>query len=122
MESVIEQKFRDDCIAQNWDCVKYSNPSKTGAPDRLVLTNVGVPVFVECKQKNEKPRVEQYRYMIDLMERGYLCLVHRGEVDTIATIKAFESMPSSERSMLVYKQLLNFRNKFKELKFRLTNW
>jgi hypothetical protein len=48
-EKVIEQKFRDLCIAEGWLCIKMVQTGLVGIPDRLVIVPSGQYIWVELK-------------------------------------------------------------------------
>ena len=66
-------------------CWKFVSPNLRGVPDRIVLLQKGVLLFVELKAPGKKPTVIQLRRHAELRQRG-----HRVEVlDSINAVDAF---------------------------------
>lgn len=62
-EKIEEMKFVAR-LRQSEDlrAIKFTDPGRRGAPDRLVLLPSGICVFFEFKRDDEKPRPEQIAY------------------------------------------------------------
>jgi len=56
MERDIERYFVKKAKENNALAFKFSSPSNSGVPDRLVIRSDGSVEFVELKKKGEKPR------------------------------------------------------------------
>ena len=57
-------------------CLKYSNPTMVGYPDRVALLPEGRTVWVELKSKGESPKaIQQVRFsqMAKIGHRVYVC-------------------------------------------------
>ena len=80
-EHTIEQNFRLQCKLHGCKAIKFEDPGEAGAPDRLVITPMGLTFFVEFKQPGEKPRRNQLKYMLKLNQWGFLAFA-ACEVDT----------------------------------------
>lgn len=65
--------------------VKFKDPGRRGAPDRLFLGPRGRALFVEFKAPGEKPRPDQVVYMARLTRRGFI----GAYCDSWASTKAF---------------------------------
>ena len=73
-EAQRERRFRDLVNGMGCHVVKYQDPGLDGGPDRLVLTPVGVPIWVEFKDLGEAPRHHQTEYAAKLMNLGFLAI------------------------------------------------
>lgn len=76
LEKDIEKRFVN--YAQKHKClaVKFADPSKIGAPDRLILAPKGIIFFIEFKRPGEKPNPHQLLYHNMLYNLGfqtYIC-------------------------------------------------
>ena len=71
LEKEIESEFCRCARALGWTAVKFSDPARRGAPDRMVLTGAGVVFFVEFKRPGERLRREQKAYHERLRDGGY---------------------------------------------------
>lgn len=91
MEKVSEARFTKEVKKLGCKITKYVDSSEVGAADRLVLTTVGIPVFVEWKDQDEKPRAEQIRWMIKMASLGYLCLWVTDVESAMGAIRAIQS-------------------------------
>lgn len=67
-ESKIESKLKDKIEAMSGLYYKFTSPSNTGVPDRVVIYN-GLIVFVELKRPGEEPRPRQ-KFVIREMRRS----------------------------------------------------
>lgn len=73
LEKNIEQEFvRDLSYNLNLRAIKFSDPARRGAPDRLVLLPKGRCVFFEFKKAGETLREEQLEYHKNLKALGHL--------------------------------------------------
>lgn len=62
-EKALEQYLRKRCKENGWPCLKYSNPSDAGYPDRLIVLPYGKVAWVELKSKGCKPtRLQKERH------------------------------------------------------------
>ncbi len=76
-EKAIERYLCNKVALAGGVCLKYSNPNKTGYPDRVAILPDGVTIWVELKSQGKKPgkvqaiRIESMRrlghrvYVID---------------------------------------------------------
>ena len=71
LESKIERDFCKYAKSRGCYPVKFEDPSRRGANDRLLLGPVGQIVFVEFKRPGEKPRPDQIAYHKGLREMGF---------------------------------------------------
>jgi hypothetical protein len=71
LESEIEKKFCDKALQHGFYAVKFRDPSRTGAPDRMVMCPGGYVFFVEFKRPGEKPRPDQLLYHENLRSLGF---------------------------------------------------
>lgn len=78
-ESVIEAALESACKKRNWMCPKTASPGQSGFPDRIVITDEGVVVFVEVKRPNKKPRKLQLRNFLIPLRR------HNANVVVVST-------------------------------------
>ena len=56
-------------------CLKFTSPSMTGIPDRIILLPKGKIGFVEVKRKDERPRSIQIKRINDLRDLGFKVVV-----------------------------------------------
>ena len=68
----------------NLPAIKFGDPSRRGAPDRLVLLPEGRAVFIEFKKEGALPRPEQLEYLDNLRALGFLCKVCYTAVGALA--------------------------------------
>jgi len=110
MEIKIEKDF---CLAvkQEYNCqvIKFSDPAKDGAPDRLVLTPWGLPLFIEFKLPGENPRPNQMKYMYDLCKRGYLAFAAN---DATTPLNLVELLRASDDRTEFYRDLVTRQIKY----------
>lgn len=75
-EKAIE-RYLADCVGRlGGVCLKYSNASMVGYPDRVCLLPGGVTLWVELKSKGETPRAIQtvrFRQMESMGHRVHVC-------------------------------------------------
>lgn len=68
-ERDIEKTLYESVKKKNGLCLKFTSPSMTGVPDRLILLPGGKIGFVEVKRPGQKPRpiqekrIRQFRYL-----------------------------------------------------------
>lgn len=75
-EKVIEDYLVKRCKEEGWKALKYSNPSETGYPDRIIVLPRCMVVWVELKSKGKHPRPIQQKRMKELNDLGhntYVC-------------------------------------------------
>jgi hypothetical protein len=75
VEKDIESYFCKKVKDLHGRAIKFEDPGRTGAPDRMILHN-GHVFFVEFKRKGRKPRADQEKYRYHLHALGfrvYLC-------------------------------------------------
>ncbi len=70
-ESTIEKAFVARARKKGLQAVKFSDPGRRGAPDRIVLCAGGRAFFVEFKAPGKYPRLEQIDYHRKLRSRGF---------------------------------------------------
>lgn len=87
-ESEVEKYFRKRCQDMGWTCLKFTSPSTTGVPDRIVIrpqptAHPAKVVFVEMKTKDGKlsPRQEHWRYKFVEMGATYCKIDSKARVD-----------------------------------------
>lgn len=77
LEKVAEQKFARELKRDyNIRAIKFNDPARRGAPDRLVILPKGLCVFIEFKRPGESLKAEQRAYRSWLVSLGhivYLC-------------------------------------------------
>jgi len=73
-EAPREKRFRDLVKKMGCKVIKFTDPGQDGGPDRLVLTPVGIPIWIEFKDVYEEPRPTQVNYSSQLMEMGFLSI------------------------------------------------
>jgi len=74
-EKLIERKLREEVKKLGGLALKFSSPSFTGMPDRLIILPGGVTLFVEVKSTGKKPEPLQQAVIAKLRKIG-----HRVEV------------------------------------------
>lgn len=83
LEHVIETTLERQCRERGWMCPKTASPGRGGFPDRTVITDKGVVVFVEVKRPKEVPRKLQVaQFLRPLAEHNANVVV----VDTIDAV------------------------------------
>lgn len=83
-EREVESYLAAQCRKRRWYCVKQA-PTLTGIPDRLIITEHGLMVFVEVKDRQGKTSLAQDLLHQDFAERGVLVFTvySKEEVDTL---------------------------------------
>jgi hypothetical protein len=71
-EKAIEQYLREQAKAAGCLCLKYTNSSVTGYPDRLLCLPYGAVSWVELKSKGQKPTKAQELRHNELRRLGHL--------------------------------------------------
>jgi hypothetical protein len=71
LEKDIEKRFCEYAKAQGCYPIKFEDPARRGAPDRMVLCPGGKVFFVEFKRKGETLRHEQAVYIKRLLDLGH---------------------------------------------------
>ncbi|MCM1293768.1 MAG: hypothetical protein NC230_09355 [Bacteroides sp.] len=84
-EKVIERYLCQRAKAEGMICLKYSNPSMTGFPDRLLVLREGYVVWVELKSRGRRPSALQQLRHKELREMGHEVHVidSKAEVDNL---------------------------------------
>ena len=95
-ENIIEAYLVAQCTDRGWLCYKTASPGRNGFPDRTVITNTGMVVFVEVKRPGEVPRKLQVRILAEMRDHGAnVCVVHdRASVDTLVSALRCGRMPA----------------------------
>lgn len=75
LEKEIERRLVKETKAIDGVCLKFTSPSLTGLPDRLVLLAGGKMGFVEVKRPGEKPRPLQVKRIEQLRALGFKVFV-----------------------------------------------
>lgn len=75
LEKEIERKLVKQTKACNGMCLKFTSPSLTGVPDRIVLLPRGKMGFVEVKRPGERPRPIQVKRIEELRKLGFKVFV-----------------------------------------------
>jgi len=75
LEKEIERKLVKQTKACNGMCLKFTSPSLTGVPDRIVLLPRGKMGFVEVKRPGERPSPIQVKRIEQLRELGFKVFV-----------------------------------------------
>lgn len=75
LEKEIEEKLVEKVRGLNGLCLKFTSPSLTGVPDRMILLPKGKIGFVEVKRKGQRPKKIQRLRIKQLKELGFLVFV-----------------------------------------------
>lgn len=75
LEKEIEKAFVDKVKKLGGLCLKFTSPSMTGIPDRIVLLPGGKIGFVEVKRPGERPRPIQRKRIKQLRNLGFKAYV-----------------------------------------------
>ena len=75
LEKEIERKLVKQTKAYDGMCLKFTSPSLTGVPDRIVLLPKGKVGFVEVKRPGERPRPIQVKRIEELRKLGFKVFV-----------------------------------------------
>lgn len=75
LEKEIEKRLVKETKACDGMCLKFTSPSLTGVPDRMVLLPKGQIGFVEVKRPGEKPRAIQVKRIKQLRALGFKVFV-----------------------------------------------
>lgn len=75
LEKRIESAFIKATQQRGGLCLKFTSPSMTGVPDRLVLLPEGHMGFVEMKAPGKHPRPLQIQRLSQLKQLGYQVFV-----------------------------------------------
>jgi len=87
LEKKAEQEFCKWVKTIGGTAVKFADPSRPGAPDRIVLLPHGVAVFVEFKRPGKAPRENQKMWINWLQNRGFAAIVTDNAEEPITLIK-----------------------------------
>lgn len=72
LEKKIEQDFVKYAQSKNCLAIKFQDPNRNGAPDRIILCPNGRIFFIEFKRGKEgKIKIHQKRYAKTLNELGF---------------------------------------------------
>lgn len=72
LESEVEKDWCDRARQLGYKSIKFIDPGRRGAPDRLVLGYKGESFFIEFKRpKGGKLSMHQKAYHADLRKRGF---------------------------------------------------
>lgn len=85
LEKEIEKALVDKIKALGGLCLKFTSPSMTGIPDRMILLPNGKVGFIETKRPGEKPRPIQKKRISQLKDLGFKVYVlnNRNNIDQI---------------------------------------
>ncbi|WP_018659209.1 VRR-NUC domain-containing protein [Allofustis seminis] len=75
LEKEIEEKLVEKVRGLDGLCLKFTSPSLTGVPDRMILLPRGKIGFVEVKRKGQRPRKIQELRIKQLKDLGFLVFV-----------------------------------------------
>jgi hypothetical protein len=75
LEKEIEDKFCEYAREKGCEPIKFKDPSRRDAPDRMVLCPGGRTIFFEFKRPGEKPRYGQLQYHRALENLGFFVCV-----------------------------------------------
>jgi hypothetical protein len=75
LEKIIEDEFCEYAREQGCEPIKFKDPSRRDAPDRMVLCPTARTIFFEFKRPGEKPRPGQLQYHEGLRALGFECHV-----------------------------------------------
>lgn len=81
LEREIERKLVIETKNLDGVCLKFTSPSLTGVPDRIVLLPKGRLGFVEVKAKGKRPRPIQIKRIKELRKLGFKVFVLDNEKD-----------------------------------------
>lgn len=70
-EKSIERYLVAECHKRQWLCLKYSNMSEAGYPDRLIVMHDGLSAWCELKSAGRHTTPLQQRRMYELTARGH---------------------------------------------------
>lgn len=89
LEKDIEQQFLRFCKTNGYKCIKFRDPTKKGAPDRIVLLPGGRVVFIEFKRPGRGViSKHQTRYIGELQVLGFDVLVTDSYLSALNFVKA----------------------------------
>ena len=80
-EHEVEEHLRLQCRKRGFLCLKFTSPSRSGVPDRVIITPRQT-LFVEVKKPGEKPRRLQIETISRMQAAG--AVVH--VVDSFAAV------------------------------------
>ena len=95
LEKEIEKKFCEYAIKEGCYPVKFEDPSRRGALDRMILCPGGLVLFIEFKRPGEKPRDEQLEYMNGLIKLGFFAVWTDNFDDAVQHLHIAQAMHSS---------------------------
>ena len=87
LEKDIERKLIKETKAIDGMCLKFTSPSLTGVPDRIVLLPKGEIGFVEVKGPGKRPRPIQVKRIKQLRNLGFKVFVLDDEKDIDRILK-----------------------------------
>ena len=86
LESSIERGLREQVKKRGGMFLKFTSPSQVGVPDRII-SDRGRVIFVELKQKGEKPRLLQEKTIERMRRHGADVRVVAGRDEARALVK-----------------------------------
>lgn len=86
LESRVEAGLRSQVVKHGGMFLKFVSPSQAGVPDRIIIDN-GRVIFVELKQKGEKPRLLQEKVIERMRRHGADVRVVAGRDEAKALVK-----------------------------------
>lgn len=87
LEKEIERKLVKQTKACDGMCLKFTSPSLTGIPDRIILLPKGKIGFVEVKGPGQRPRPIQIKRIKQLKNLGFKVFVLDDENDIDKILK-----------------------------------
>ena len=85
-EAALERRILKACKSLGILCIKFKDPGRRGAPDRLLLAPNGRAGFLELKAPGKKPRREQQAYLALLEAQGFATMVTDDFLEAITWI------------------------------------
>ena len=71
-EKALERRLVKECESRGWLCLKYSNMTATGYPDRLIVLPGGFVAWAEIKSHGKKPTPLQAHRHEELRELDHI--------------------------------------------------
>ena len=75
LERDIEKRVKDYARSKGWLAYKFTSPGHIGVPDGLLISPVGLVIFMEFKQTGKKPTAMQQREIDRINQHGVMALV-----------------------------------------------
>ena len=95
-EAVIERRFKK-LLPRSAMYIKFQDPGRVGAPDRLILLPGGQAIFIEWKRPGESPRQTQLDYAADLTALGFNVAWFTNTEDAIEWLNSFRISNEQKR-------------------------